>query len=156
MSPMIESKNLIDGLNTSQILVGLDVGFKTIGIAVSDRSLIIATPINTVLRKGTKKDLLKIRDFLTEYEIGGFIIGLPLSLNGSENEQTKKMRVFAKELQIFFSLPIEYWDERYSSDIIFKEMRKSDLSKTKIKKKLDQQSAAYILQGYLDKYRNPY
>ena len=156
MPPMNVSKNLIDVLHTSQILVGLDVGFKTIGIAVSDRSLIIATPINTVLRKGTKKDLLKIRDFLTEYEIGGFIIGLPLSLNGSENEQTKKMRVFAKELQIFFSLPIEYWDERYSSDIIFKEMRKSDLSKTKIKKKLDQQSAAYILQGYLDKYRNPY
>ena len=155
MPPMIESKNLIDDLHTSQILVGLDVGFKTIGIAVSDRSLIIATPINTVLRKGTKKDLLKINDFLTEYEIGGFIIGLPLSLNGSENEQTKKMRVFAKELQIFFSLPIEYWDERYSSDIIFKEMRKSDLSKTKIKKKLDQQSAAYILQGYLDKYRKP-
>lgn len=155
MSPMIESNNLIDGLHTSQILVGLDVGFKTIGIAVSDRSLIIATPINTVLRKGTKKDLLKINDFLTEYEIGGFVIGLPLSLDGCENEQTKKMRVFASELQAYFSLPIEYWDERYSSDIIFKEMRKSDLSKTKIKKKLDQQSAAYILQGYLDKYRKP-
>ena len=91
MSPMIESKNLIDDLHTSQILVGLDVGFKTIGIAVSDRSLIIATPINTVLRKGTKKDLLKISDFLNEYEIGGFVIGLPLSLDGGENEQTKKM-----------------------------------------------------------------
>ena len=58
-----KSKNLIDGLHTSQILVGLDVGFKTIGIAVSDRSLIIATPINTVLRKGTKKDLVKIKIF---------------------------------------------------------------------------------------------
>ena len=156
MSPMIISKNLIDGLHTSQILVGLDVGFKTIGIAASDRSLIIATPINTLLRKGTKKDLVKINDFLTEYEIGGFIIGLPLSLDGSENEQTKKMRVFGNELGIYFSVPIEYWDERYSSDVIFKEMRKSDFSRTKIKKKLDQQSAAYILQGYLDKYRNPY
>ena len=154
MPPMNESKNLIERLHTSQILVGLDVGFKTIGIAVSDRSLIIATPINTVLRKGTKKDLLKIQIFLNEYQIGGFIIGLPLSLNGSENEQTKKIRVFANELKTYFSLPVEYWDERYSSDIIFKEMRKSDFSKTKIKKKLDQQSAAYILQGYLDKYRN--
>ena len=154
MPPMNELKNLIERLHTSQILVGLDVGFKTIGIAVSDRSLIIATPINTVLRKGTKKDLLKIQIFLNEYQIGGFIIGLPLSLNGSENEQTKKIRVFANELKTYFSLPVEYWDERYSSDIIFKEMRKSDFSKTKIKKKLDQQSAAYILQGYLDKYRN--
>ena len=151
---MIESNNLINQLLTSQILVGLDIGFKTIGIAVSDRSLIIATPINTVLRKGTKKDLLKIKDFLTGYNIGGFVIGLPLSLDGSENAQTKKMRVFAEELKTFFSVSAEYWDERYSSDIIFKEMRKSDFSKTKIKKKLDQQSAAYILQGYLDKYRN--
>ena len=151
---MIKSNNLINQLHTSQILVGLDVGFKTIGIAVSDRSLIIASPINTVLRKGTKKDLLKIKDFLIEYKIGGFVIGLPLSLDGSENEQTKKMRVFAKELQNFFSIPTEYWDERYSSDIIFKELRKSDFSTNKIKKKLDQQSAAYILQGYLDRYRN--
>mgnify|MGYP001400565768 CR=1 FL=1 len=155
MSPVIEKlNNLIDRLLTSQILVGLDVGYKTIGIAVSDRSLSIATPINFVLRKGTKKDLFKVKEYLNEYEIGGFIVGLPLSLDGNENEQTNKIRKFSNELQLFFSKPIEFWDERYSSDIIFKEMRKSDFSSTKIKKKLDQQSAAYILQGYLDKYRN--
>ena len=152
---MIEKfNNLIERLNTSQILVGLDVGFKTIGISVCDRSFIVATPIITVQRKGTKKDLLKIEEFLKEYEIGGFVIGLPLSLDGNENEQTEKIRRFSNELKLYFSIPIEFWDERYSSDIIFKEMRKSDLSTSKIKKKLDQQSAAYILQGYLDRYRN--
>ena len=155
MSPVIEkSKNLIERLITSQILVGLDIGFKTIGIAVSDRSFTIATPLNTVSRKGTKKDLPKIKEFLNEYNIGGFIVGLPLSLDGNENEQTNKIRKFSVELQSFFSIPFEFWDERYSSDIIFKELRKSDFSSSKIKKKLDQQSAAYILQGYLDKYRN--
>ena len=155
MSPVIEkTSNLIERLHTSQILIGLDVGFKTIGIAVSDRSYTIATPLNTVLRRGTTKDLVKIKEYLTEYEIGGFVIGLPISLDGLENEQTKKIRIFSNELHSFFSLPIEYWDERYSSDVIFKEMRKSDVSATKIKKKLDQQSAAYILQGYLDRYRN--
>ena len=155
MSPVIEKpNNLIDRLITSQILVGLDIGFKTIGIAVSDRSFTIATPLNTVSRKGTKKDLPKIKEFLNEYNIGGFIVGLPLSLNGNENKQTSKIRKFSIELQSFFSVPFEFWDERYSSDIIFKELRKSDLSSSKIKKKLDQQSAAYILQGYLDKYRN--
>ena len=155
MSPVIEkTNNLIDRLHTSQILVGLDVGFKTIGIAVSDRSYTIATPLNTVLRKGTTKDLIKLKEYLTEYEIGGFVTGLPMSLDGSENEQTKKIRNFSIELQSYFSLPVEYWDERYSSDVIFKEMRHSDISATKIKKKLDQQSAAYILQGYLDRYRN--
>ena len=153
MSPVIEKQsNLIEQLHTSQILVGLDVGFKTIGIAVSDRSLTIATPINTVNRKGIRKDLLQIKDFLSDYDIGGFVIGLPLSLNNTENEQTKKVRIFANELKIFFSNPIEFWDERYSSDIIFKEMRRSDFSSTKIKRKLDQQSAAYILQGYINRY----
>ena len=155
MSPVIEkTNNLIDRLITSQILIGLDVGYKTIGIAVSDRSFTIATPINTVNRKGTRKDLSKIKEYLNEYEIGGFIVGLPLSLNGNDNEQTNKIRKFSNELQLFFSTPVEFWDERYSSDIIFKEMRRFDFSSTKIKKKLDQQSAAYILQGYLDKYRN--
>ena len=155
MSPVIEkTNNLIERLHTSQILIGLDVGFKTIGIAVSDRSYTIASPLNTVLRKGTAKDLIKIREYLTEYEIGGFVLGLPISLDGSENEQTKKIRNFSNTLQSYFSLPVEYWDERYSSDVIFKEMRKSDVITTKIKKKLDQQSAAYILQGYLDRYRN--
>ena len=155
MSPVIEkSNNLIDRLLTSQILVGLDVGYKTIGIAVSDRSCTIATPLNTVLRRGTTKDVLKLKEYLTEYELGGFVIGLPISLDGAENEQTKKIRNFSTELKSYFKLPIEFWDERYSSDVIFKEMRKSDFSATKIKKRLDQQSAAYILQGYLDKYRN--
>ena len=155
MSPVIEkTNNLIEQLITSQILVGLDIGYKTIGIAVSDRSFTIATPLNTVSRKGTKKDLPKIKEFLNEYNIGGFILGLPLSLDGNENEQTVKIRKFSIDLQAFFSVPFEFWDERYSSDIIFKELRKSDFSSSKIKKKLDQQSAAYILQGYLDKYRN--
>ena len=155
MSPVIEKyNNLIDRLLTSQILIGLDVGYKTIGIAVSDRSFTIATPINTVNRKGTNKDLSKIKEYLNEYEIGGFIVGLPISLDGKENEQTMKIRKFSNKLQLFFSVAAEFWDERYSSDIIFKEMRRSDFSSTKIKKKLDQQSAAYILQGYLDKYRN--
>ena len=154
MSPVIEkSNNLIERLITSQILVGLDIGYKTIGIAVSDRSFTIATPLNTVSRKGTKKDLPKIKEFLNEYNIGGFILGLPLSLDGKENEQTVKIRKFSIDLQFFFSVPFEFWDERYSSDIIFKELRKSDFSSSKIKKKLDQQSAAYILQGYLDRYR---
>ena len=155
MSPVIEKyNNLIDRLLTSQILIGLDVGYKTIGIAVSDRSFTIATPINTIDRKGTNKDLSKIKEYLNEYEIGGFIVGLPISLDGKENEQTMKIRKFSNKLQLFFSVAAEFWDERYSSDIIFKEMRRSKFSSAKIKKKLDQQSSAYILQGYLDKYRN--
>ena len=150
---MDNQTNLIESLNTSQILVGLDLGTKTLGVAVSDRLKIIASPLSTIQRKGIKKDLSKLKEVLCEYEIGGFIMGLPLSLNNSENKQTKLVRNFNIELTNFFELPSLFWDERFSSDVIFKEMRKADISKNKIKSKLDQQSASYILQGYLDRYR---
>ena len=150
---MDNNKNLIESLNTSQILVGLDLGTKTLGVAVSDRYKIIASPLSTIQRNGTKKDLLKLQEILNDYEIGGFIVGLPLSLDNSENQQTQLVRNFNKDLIDFFSLPSVFWDERFSSDVIFKEMRKSNMSKNKIKNKLDQQSASYILQGYLERYR---
>ena len=151
---MDNQSNLIESLNTSQILVGLDLGTKTLGVAVSDRLKIIASPLLTIQRKGTKKDIIKLQEILREYEIGGFILGLPLSLDNSENKQTQLVRNFNSEINNFFKLPSILWDERFSSDVIFKELRKANMSKTKIKNKLDQQSASYILQGYLDRYRN--
>ncbi len=146
--------NLIDDLNTSQILVGLDLGTKTIGVSVSDTLKIIATPITTIKRKGIKKDLVKLKEVLNDYEIGGFVIGLPISLDNSENKQSQLVRDFNEELISFFKIPSVFWDERFSSDVIYKELRKSQMSKKKIKKKLDQQAASYILQGYLDRYSN--
>ena len=145
--------NLIDRLNTSQILVGLDLGTKTIGVAVSDKLKIIASPLTTIQRKGIKKDLLRLKEVLAEYDIGGFVIGLPKSLDNTENKHSKLVRNFNNELIIFFNISAILWDERFSTDVIFKEMRKSNISKTKIKKKIDQQAASYILQGYLDRYR---
>ena len=150
---MDNKKNLIESLNTSQILVGLDLGTKTLGVAVSDRYKIIASPLSKIQINVTKKDLLKLQEILNDYEIGGFIVGLPLSLDNSDNQQTQLVRNFNKELINFFSLPSVLWDERFSSDVIFKEMRKSKMSANKIKNKLDQQSASYILQGYLERYR---
>ena len=99
---MDNNKNLIESLNTSQILIGLDLGTKTLGVAVSDRLKIIASPLSTIQRNGTKKDLLKLQEILNDYEIGGFIVGLPLSLDNSDNQQTKLVRNFNKELINFF------------------------------------------------------
>ena len=151
---MTNNNDLFAKLHTSQILVGLDLGEKTIGIAVSDQSLIVATPLKTISRKGIKKDLIKLSEILKEYNLGGFIIGLPISLDGTENQQTSKVIKMGDEIKNYFVVPIDYFDERFSSDVIFKEMRKANLSKSKIKKKIDQQAAAYILQGYLEKHRN--
>ena len=151
---MINNSDLIVKLHTSQILVGLDLGEKTIGIAVSDQSLIVATPLKTISREGIKKDLIKLSEILKEYNLGGFVMGLPISLDGTENQQTSKVIKIADEIKNYFGVPIDYFDERFSSDVIFKEMRKANLSRSKIKNKIDQQAAAYILQGYLEKHRN--
>jgi len=143
-------RDFIDQINIAQTLLGLDFGDKTIGIAVSDKSKTIATPIITIKRKGTLKDIEKLLSILQEYDVGGIILGLPLSLNGNENEGTKKVRKFAQEIIKCKNIKIAFQDERYSSDVIYKELRKNSISNKKIKKKIDQMAASYILQGFLD------
>ena len=147
---MTNPKVFIENLNTAQTLLGLDFGDKTIGIAVSDKSLTIATPIKTIRRKSISKDLIELFDLIEAYNVGGLIIGLPLSLNGKENIRTEKVRKFVKVIELQKNIKIMLYDERFSSDVIFKELRKNHNSISKIKKKLDQQAAAYILQGFLD------
>ena len=147
---MTNPKVFIENLNTAQTLLGLDFGYKTIGIAVSDKSLTIATPIKTIRRKSISKDLIELFDLIEVYNVGGLIVGLPLSLNGKENIRTEQVRKFVKAIELQKNIKIMLYDERFSSDVIFKELRKNHNSISKIKKKLDQQAAAYILQGFLD------
>ena len=147
---MTNPKVFIENLNTAQTLLGLDFGDKTIGIAVSDKSLTIATPIKTIRRKSISKDLIELFDLIEVYNVGGLIVGLPLSLNGKENIRTEQVRKFVNAIELQKNIKIMLYDERFSSDVIFKELRKNHYSISKIKKKLDQQAAAYILQGFLD------
>jgi len=151
---MTNPKNFVENLNTSQTLLGLDFGDKTIGIAISDKSHTIATPIKTIKRKSISKDLFELFGLIKEYNVGGLIIGLPLSLNGKENNRTEKVRKFVRAIELQIKIKITFYDERFSSDVIFKEFRKHHASISKIKKKLDQQAAAYILQGFLDNSKN--
>ena len=151
---MTNPKVFIENLNTSQTLLGLDFGDKTIGIAVSDKSFTIASPIKTIRRKSISKDLIELFDLIEVYNVGGLIVGLPLSLNGKENIRTEKVRKFVKAIELQKNIKIMLYDERFSSDVIFKELRKNHNSISKIKKKLDQQAAAYILQGFLDNSKN--
>ena len=145
---MNNPKNFIEKLNTSQRLSGLDFGDKTIGVAVSDKSKIIANPILTIKRKGISQDIEKLIEIFKEYDVAGVVFGLPLSLSGEENERTIKVRKFAEILSK--DIDITFYDERYSTDVIYKELRKNLISKSKIKKKIDQMAASYILQGFLD------
>ena len=97
---MTNPKDFIKGINTSQSLIGLDFGEKTIGIAISDKTKTIATPIMTIKRKSIAKDIEKLLDIVNEYEVGGAVIGLPLSLNGQENKNTEKVRNFESVIGI--------------------------------------------------------
>ena len=151
---MSNPKLFIEQINTSQILSGLDFGDKTIGIAISDKTCTIATPVKTLKRKGIKKDIYELIKFFKEYNVGGVVFGLPLSLNGHENERTKKVRFFGNEMQKTTNIKVTYFDERFSSDVVFKELRKGSLSINKINKKLNHMAAAYILQGFLDTGKN--
>ena len=152
---MTKPRDFIDQINIVQTLLGLDFGDKTIGIAVSDKSKTIATPIITIKRKGISKDIIKLLSIIKEYDVGGIILGLPLNLNGSENKMTEKVRKFAQEIKKCKDIKITFIDERYSSDVIYKELRKNSISKAKIKKKIDQMAASYILQGFLDSAKYP-
>ena len=145
---------LVASLNTGQILSGLDLGDKTIGVAISDRGLVVASPKTIIKRKGGIKDMESLKKIFDEYNVGAVVIGLPLSLDGGENQRTQKTREFAKNIANILYKPIYFQDERYSSDIVSKEMKKASFSNQKIKKYIDSASASYILQGFLDTRNN--
>ena len=147
---MSKTKLFIEEFNTLQTLLGLDFGDKTIGIAVSDKTLTIATPLITIKRKGIQKDILELKKIFKEYNVGGVVLGLPLSLNGQENERTEKVRFFAKEMNKITNIKFTFHDERFSTDVIFKELRKQSISISKIKNRINHMAASYILQGFLD------
>ena len=144
--------DFIKKLNTSQTLIGLDFGDKTIGLAISDKTKTIATPILTLKRESISKDIKNLSKIINEYNAGGAVIGLPLSLDGNENKRTIKVRDFSKYLNKV--IKTTFYDERFSTDVIYKELRKNSLSSNKIKKKIDHLAASYILQGFLDNAKN--
>ena len=147
---MSNPKLFVEQINTSQTLSGLDFGDKTIGIAISDKTHTIATPIMTLKRKSIKKDIIELTDLFEKYNVCGVVLGLPLSLNGEENQRTIKVRIFAKKFEEITNIKTTFYDERFSSDVVFKELRNNSLSISKIKKKLNHLAASYILQGFLD------
>ena len=135
-------------------LVGLDIGTKTIGVAVSDTLWMTATPLKTVFRKSFQYDLNELETLLKGRNIGGFVSGLPLQMNGEEGEQAKYTRDQAEKIALHFQKPVYFQDERLSSAAVERVMISAyDMSRKKRKEKLDAGAAAFILQGVLDQIR---
>jgi putative holliday junction resolvase len=132
-------------------LMGLDVGTKTIGTALSDTRLVIATPLETLRRRGRwRDDAAALFGLIDRHGVGGLVIGLPLTLAGGDGPRTQSVRQFARNLLALRDLPAAFWDERLSTAAVTREMIAADMSRKRRAKIVDRVAAAYILQGCLD------
>jgi putative Holliday junction resolvase len=131
-------------------LMGLDVGTKTIGLALSDTRRVIATPLATIRRRRFNEDMAHLFALIDTHEVSGLVIGLPLTLAGVDGPRTQSTRQFARNLLALRDLPIAFWDERLSTAAVTREMIAADLTRKRRGEIVDRVAAAYILQGCLD------
>lgn len=149
--PICNPTDLKAHLKQGQRLLGLDVGTKTIGMALSDTRLVIATPFDTIRRTRFRDDLARIRQEVERHGVGGIVVGLPLALEGGEGPRAQGVRQFAKNLLAQLDLPLTFWDERMSTAAVERGMIEADLSRRRRSRIVDRAAAAYILQGLLDR-----
>jgi len=135
-------------------LLGLDLGTKTIGVAVSDPDRKLAAPVFTIARARFASDAERLLELAAERRAVGFVLGLPLNMDGSEGPRAQATRAFARNLAKLTALPIALWDERLSTAAVERVLIEADASRRKRKAVIDQHAAAYILQGALDRLRH--
>ena len=132
-------------------LIGLDLGTKTIGVAASDPERKLATGIETIARKAFAADAQRVLMLAAERSAVGFVLGLPINMDGSEGPRAQSTRAFARNLGKLTELPIALWDERLSTAAVERELIAADVSRVKRAAVIDQHAAAFILQGALDR-----
>lgn len=132
-------------------LAGLDLGTKTIGVAISDTLRGIATPLRTIRREKFTLDVADLMKTVAERQIVGFVLGLPVNMDGSEGPRAQSTRAFARNLEKLTPLPITFWDERLSTVAAERAMLEADLSRKRRAELVDHVAAGFILQGALDR-----
>ena len=138
-----------DSLPEGGRLLGLDVGTKTIGLALCDSQWTIATPAELLQRGKFGKDLERLRALAAAQAVAGLVVGLPLNLDGSDSPRTQSVRAFARNLEPL-GLPILLWDERWSTQAVTRTLLDADASRARRAELVDKMAAAYILQGAID------
>ena len=134
--------------------MGLDLGTKTIGVALSDRLLSVASPLETVKRRKFGLDAAQLLEIATKREVGGIVLGLPRNMDGSEGPRCQSTRAFARNLSQLTALPISFWDERLSTVAAERALLEADASRKRRAEVIDNIAASYILQGVLDRLRH--
>lgn len=140
-------------LPTRGTLLGLDLGTKTIGIASCDPERRLATAVETIARKQFTPDAARILDLARARGAVGFVLGLPVNMDGSEGPRAQSTRAFARNFARLTELPIALWDERLSTAAVERDLIAADVSRAKRAAVVDQHAAAFILQGALDRLR---
>ena len=133
--------------------LGLDLGTRTIGLAISDELGITAQGLDTLERRGPRKDLEALAASVAEYSVDRFVIGLPLNMDGSEGPRAEFTRTFGTELEAATKLPVIYWDERLTTVAAQSALREGGASRKKRREVIDKVAAVLILQGWLDAQR---
>ena len=147
---IVEYNELKSHLKKGERLLGLDLGSKTIGIALSDILLTIATPMETIKRVKFTKDADRLLTIINEQNVGGIILGLPMNMDGSEGPRCQSTRQFAKNMTEKTIIPISFWDERLSTVAVTRTLLEADTSRKRRSELVDKMAASYILQGVLD------
>jgi putative Holliday junction resolvase len=135
-------------------LIGLDLGSKTIGVAVSDPDRKLATAVETIRRKSFKADAAQLLAIASDRNAVGFVLGLPINMDGSEGPRAQSTRAFARNLAGLTDLAIALWDERLSTAAVERELIGMDVSRARRAEVIDQHAAMFILQGALDRLAN--
>jgi putative Holliday junction resolvase len=151
MSVILPLADAVPHLPPRGTLIGLDLGTKTIGVAASDPDRKLATAVETVARKTFSADAKRLLALAAERNAVGFVLGLPLNMDGSEGPRAQSTRAFARNLGKLTELPIALWDERLSTVAVERDLIAADVSRKKRAAVIDQHAAAFILQGALDR-----
>ena len=148
--PVVE----IEALATKSRLMALDVGDRTIGLAVGTTALAVASPLETIRRTKFSVDAGRVFALADEHEADGLVVGLPVNMDGSEGRRCQSVRQFAANLLALRDVELAFWDERLSTAAVTRTMIEADLSRRKRAAAVDRLAAAYILQGALERLRN--
>lgn len=135
-------------------LIGLDLGEKTIGLALSDVSRTIATPLTTLKRGKVAANVAELQAEALRHGVGGLVIGLPLNMDGTAGPSAQSARAFGRNLEKVWDIPFAWWDERLSTAAVTRTLLEADASRRRRSEVVDKMAAAYILQGALDRMRS--
>jgi len=148
--PVMDLADLAAALGPTGRLLGLDIGSKTVGLALSDPLRTVASPVETIRRKKFTVDAERLCAVVADREVRGLVIGLPVNMDGSEGPRCQSVRQFVRNLAPILDLPTAFWDERLSTAAVTRTLLDADMSRKRRGEVVDKMAAAYILQGALD------